>query len=99
MTIEDIIAYIVKTPENTNPNVLRGMLAAFQASSTPDLSFVTAEAGDIREGKFGASAAGEKVTGILVPLDTSDATATAEDIAKGKTAYVNGEKITGTYEA
>ena len=35
------------------------------------------------------------VTGTLESLDTSDANATSEDIAYGKTAYVNGEKVTG----
>lgn len=36
------------------------------------------------------------VAGSLEVLDTSDADATAADIIKDKTAYVNGQKITGT---
>ena len=40
---------------------------------------------------------GEQKTGTYIPLDTSDANATADKILSGYSGYVDGEKIEGTY--
>lgn len=59
-------------------------------------TFGTATSDQVLKGKTFSSVEGIAQTGTYVPLDTSDATATSSDIAKGETAYVKGEKVTGT---
>lgn len=60
------------------------------------LTEATISASDVRKGKVAYNNYGHKTEGTLEPLDTSDATATAEQLLEGYTAYARGEKIVGT---
>ena len=87
----------IRMPYGGNDRLLLKKDSFFFASAD---EFGDAAAENVLKGKKFTSSAGLAVVGTLETpsggIDTSDATATAEDIAQGKTAYVNGEKIAGT---
>ncbi len=62
-----------------------------------DLTDTSAVASDVLSGKYFYGRDGVKTEGTCTyNADTSDATAVAADILSGSSAYVNGNKITGT---
>lgn len=61
-----------------------------------DLTSDTAEAADVKSGRYFHLATGERVQGTnTYDSDTTDANASASEILSGRTAYVNKNKITG----
>ena len=95
-TIPEFINGDIRMPYGSDHRVLLNKDSFFYASAN---KFGNAAAENVLKGKTFTSAAGLSVTGTLETpsdgIDTSDATAKASDIAYGKTAYVNGEKVTG----
>lgn len=62
-----------------------------------DASLGQSDGAKILSGESAYGKDGEKITGSCTyDADTSDATATASEILSGQTAYVNGQKVTGT---
>ena len=83
-----ILAIVITTNIVSNNN---------QIASQEDYLATTANAGSSLVASYikkGITIGG--ITGTLETLDTSDATAYAEDIAYGKVAYARGERIVGT---
>ena len=94
---EDVVYGVSLTAKMAQDTLLRRQSYFNITANSSD--FGDATPADVISGKTFTSTSGIKVAGTLsssTGIDTSDATASATDIANGKTAYVNRDKITGT---
>lgn len=79
------------------PDVGYNSKIVFGSQVLMDLTADTVEASKLLSGYTAHGADGAPITGTCTyDADTSDATATADEILSGSTAYKNGSKLTGT---